>query len=115
MMPMGNLLLTLAVIFASTSALNATIYSATRASYALGRDNMLPNFFANISKRQKTPWVALMATGAILEAINHGMEASLSEALKLEEEKFVELCSTEDGYEGVTAFLEKRQPKFQDR
>ena len=32
LMPYGNLLLTLAVIFASTSALNATIYSATRAS-----------------------------------------------------------------------------------
>lgn len=66
LMPMGNLLLTLAVIFASTSALNATIYSATRASYALGRDNMLPNFFASISKKQKTPWVALLVTGAIL-------------------------------------------------
>ncbi len=66
LMPMGNLLLTLAVIFASTSALNATIYSATRASYALGRDNMLPGFFANISKKQKTPWVALLITGAIL-------------------------------------------------
>jgi amino acid transporter/nucleotide-binding universal stress UspA family protein len=66
LMPMGNLLLTLAVIFASTSALNATIYSATRASYALGRDNMLPNFFAKISRKQKTPWAALLVTGAIL-------------------------------------------------
>jgi enoyl-CoA hydratase len=56
-----------------------------------------------------------MATGAILEAINHGMETGLAEALKLEEDKFVELCSTEDGYEGVAAFLEKRQPKFQDK
>jgi len=56
-----------------------------------------------------------MATAAILEAINHGMETSLSEALKLEADKFVELCATEDGYEGVTAFLEKRQPKFKDK
>lgn len=56
-----------------------------------------------------------MATAAILKAINHGMETSLSEALKLEADKFVELCATEDGYEGVTAFLEKRQPKFKDR
>ena len=50
----GNLLLTLAVIFASTSALNATIYSASRAAYALGRDRMLPKSFARISKRHKT-------------------------------------------------------------
>ncbi|MFC1497029.1 amino acid permease [Verrucomicrobiota bacterium] len=66
LMPAGNLLLTLAVIFASTSALNATIYSATRASYALGRDRMLPSFFAKISKTRKTPWVALLFTGLII-------------------------------------------------
>ncbi len=56
-----------------------------------------------------------LATAAILEAINHGMEVDLLEALKLEEEKFIALCSTEDGYEGVSAFLQKRQPKFQDK
>jgi enoyl-CoA hydratase len=56
-----------------------------------------------------------LATSAILEAINHGMEVGLLDALKMEEEKFVALCATHDGYEGVTAFLEKRQPKFQDK
>ena len=64
--PKANLLLTLAVIFASTSALNATIYSAARASYALGRDRMLPGALALISKTRRTPWVALVATGAIV-------------------------------------------------
>lgn len=63
---LSNVLLTLAVIFAATSALNATIYSATRASYALGRDRMLPAFFANISKRRKTPYMALAFTGVIV-------------------------------------------------
>ncbi len=66
LMPFANLLLTLAVIFASTSALNATIYSATRASYALGRDRMLPRFFANISKKQHTPYIALIGTAVII-------------------------------------------------
>jgi len=56
-----------------------------------------------------------VATAAILEAINHGMEVDLDEALKMEEDKFVHLCGTEDGNEGVSAFLGKRQPKFQDR
>ena len=56
-----------------------------------------------------------MAIAAILKAINHGMEVSLLDALKLEEEEFVELCGTHDAYEGVTAFLEKRQPKFKDK
>jgi enoyl-CoA hydratase len=56
-----------------------------------------------------------VTTAAILEAINHGMECALEEALRLEADKFVYLCSTEDGFEGVCAFLEKRQPKFQDK
>ena len=44
----------------------AMIYFATRASYALGRDRMLPGFFAKISKKRKTPWVALLFTGSII-------------------------------------------------
>ncbi len=66
LMPFGNLILTLAVIFSSTSALNATIYSATRASYALGRDKMLPSLFSRIHSRRKTPYGALLCTAAIV-------------------------------------------------
>jgi amino acid transporter/nucleotide-binding universal stress UspA family protein len=66
MMPFANILLTLAVIFSSTSALNATIYSGTRAAYALGRDRMLPQAFARISEKRKTPWFALIMTGVIV-------------------------------------------------
>ena len=65
----GYLIVTLSVIFSSTSALNATIYSATRASYALGRDRMLPAGFARISKRYRTPWVALLATAVIVVVV----------------------------------------------
>ncbi|HUT32382.1 MAG TPA: amino acid permease [Planctomycetota bacterium] len=63
---LGHLLVTLAVIFSSTSALNATIYSATRASYALGRDRMLPAAFSAISRKTKTPVVALAFTSIIV-------------------------------------------------
>lgn len=66
LMPFGNFILTLAVIFSSTSALNATIYSATRASYALGRDRMLPPIFAAIHKVRNTPYGALICTGLIV-------------------------------------------------
>jgi len=62
----GPLLVTLAVLFSSTSALNATVYSAARASYALGRDGMLPAVFSKISSRRKTPWGALLFTSAIV-------------------------------------------------
>ncbi|MDP6544361.1 MAG: amino acid permease [Phycisphaerae bacterium] len=62
----GWLLVTFAIIASSTSALNATIYSATRASFALGRDRMLPPFFAKISPTRKTPYVALAFTAVIV-------------------------------------------------
>ncbi|MFW6140539.1 MAG: amino acid permease [Acidobacteriota bacterium] len=66
LMPYGDFFLTLAVIFASISALNATIYSATRASYALGRDRLLPKLFSKISKKQRTPYGALLFTGILV-------------------------------------------------
>jgi len=62
----GAWLVTAAVIFASTSALNATVFSATRVSYALGRDRMLPARFARIARKRRTPYVALAATGVIV-------------------------------------------------
>ena len=62
----GRLLVTLAVIFSATSALNATIYSATRTSYALGRDGMLPKIFSKIHAVRKTPYVALGITSILV-------------------------------------------------
>ncbi|AQQ10055.1 putative amino acid permease YhdG [Sedimentisphaera cyanobacteriorum] len=66
LMPLGNFVLTLAVIFSSTSALNATIYSGTRASYALGRDGMMPEFWSRIHEKNRTPYGALIATSVIV-------------------------------------------------
>jgi len=42
------------------------------------------------------------------------LRMSLEEGLRYEIDRFVELCDTNDMREGVTAFLEKRQPKFTD-
>ncbi len=66
LLPLGNLIAVLTVIFAATSALNATVYSATRASYALGRDRMLPAFFGRISAKRSTPHLALLATAVLV-------------------------------------------------
>ena len=58
-------------------------------------------------------WGAL-ALGAILQAVNEGLEMPLEEGLKLEAELWAKLAETEDMREGVSAFLEKRRPKFRD-
>ena len=64
-LPMGGFVAALAAIFASTSALNATIYSSTRVSFALGRDGHLPFIFEHISEKTRIPDVALLFSGSI--------------------------------------------------
>ena len=44
--------------------------------------------------------------------INKGLEMTLKEGCDLEEEKFGEICGTDDKTEGTSAFLEKRKPNF---
>ncbi len=51
----------------------------------------------------------------ILRATREGLAVPLEEGLKLEAQLFGELCDLQDMHEGLKAFLEKRQPKFQDR
>lgn len=56
-----------------------------------------------------------VAIELIQEAIHEGAKLSLSDGLKLEARLFGKVAETQDKKEGVTAFLEKRQPKFQDK
>ena len=55
---------------------------------------------------------APLAVGVILEAVQHGMEMTLTEGLQLEENLFGVICSTEDMREGTAAFLDKRPAHF---
>ena len=56
-----------------------------------------------------------VAVRLIQRAVREGSEKSLEEGLNLEAALFGLVCESEDKKEGVRAFLEKRQPKFQDR
>jgi enoyl-CoA hydratase/carnithine racemase len=48
-------------------------------------------------------------------AVNRGLESSLKDGLKIENDAFVECFSTEDVREGMQAFFEKRKPEFKGK
>ena len=58
---------------------------------------------------------APLAVRCSLEAVNKGVETSLTEGLALEASFFGLCAGTEDKQEGTRAFLEKRIPQFQGR
>ncbi len=65
-MPLGTTLLLVGGILSTMSALNATTFSSTRVSFAMGRDRNLPDFFARIHEGTRTPWMALLASGGLI-------------------------------------------------
>ncbi|OFV67960.1 MAG: cationic amino acid transporter [Candidatus Syntrophoarchaeum caldarius] len=70
-MPAGALILLIGGLMSTVSALNATIYSSSRVSFAMGRDHDLPEVFGRIHNRTRTPHISIFisATLIILMAI----------------------------------------------
>ena len=58
---------------------------------------------------------APLAVPYAMEAVNRGLEMTLSEGLYLEAVLFGVACATEDKTEGTRAFLEKRKPRWSSR
>ncbi|MBZ0299716.1 MAG: amino acid permease, partial [Anaerolineae bacterium] len=65
-MPLGTLLIMVGGLLSTMSALNATTFSSTRVSFAMGRDKALPDGFAKVSPRTHTPHVALRWSGLLI-------------------------------------------------
>jgi enoyl-CoA hydratase/carnithine racemase len=56
-----------------------------------------------------------VAVAAALRAINAGQGLPLAEGLAKERDQFAAIAASEDAYEGVTSFLEKRPAQFKDK
>ena len=55
----GVAILVLGGLFSTASALNATVYSSARVSFAMARDSNLPGPMAQVHPRRRTPHVAI--------------------------------------------------------
>jgi len=65
---LGSLLLLAAGLAATASALNVTMYSASRVAFAMGREGHLPDWIARIHPKHRTPWVAVLTCGLLIFA-----------------------------------------------
>ncbi len=66
LMPFGAFVLILAGLMSTMSALNATVYSSSRVSFAMGRDRNLPSIFGQIHEKRRTPHWAIFISGALV-------------------------------------------------
>jgi amino acid transporter/nucleotide-binding universal stress UspA family protein len=65
----GAVVLIFSGLVSTMSALNATTYSSSRVSFAMGRDRNLPAFFARIHPTRHTPHLAVIVSGALMLAM----------------------------------------------
>lgn len=65
-MPFGRLLMIIGGLFANLAALNATIYSSSRVSYALARDKSIWSKLADIHLINFTPHLAVIVSGVFM-------------------------------------------------
>ncbi len=61
----GDVLILIGGLFSTMSALNATIYSSSRVSFAMGRDRNLPAWFGRIHPARKTPHWSIVVSGLL--------------------------------------------------
>ena len=65
----GGVVLVFSGLVSTMSALNATTYSSSRVSFAMGRDRNLPIFFSRIHPLRHTPYLAVLASGGLMLAV----------------------------------------------
>lgn len=65
-MPFGAVVLAACALLLQITALNATIYSSSRVSFAMGRDGNLPRFFGKIHRERRTPHFAVLGSGVLV-------------------------------------------------
>jgi nucleotide-binding universal stress UspA family protein len=66
LIPFGAVLILAGGVLSTMSALNATTFSSTRVSFAMGRDRNLPDAFARVGEARRTPHVALLWSAVLI-------------------------------------------------
>ncbi|RQG97984.1 amino acid permease [Natrarchaeobius chitinivorans] len=65
----GSTIMIVGAVLATISSANASILSAARVNFAMGRDKILTNWLNEIHERYRTPYRAILATGLVILAL----------------------------------------------
>jgi amino acid transporter/nucleotide-binding universal stress UspA family protein len=63
---LGRIIFLIGGLFSTMSALNATVYSSSRVSFAMGRDHNLPSIFSKVHTKKRTPHMAVFISGMMI-------------------------------------------------
>jgi amino acid transporter/nucleotide-binding universal stress UspA family protein len=63
---LGALMMVIGAVLATVSSANASILSAARVNFAMGRDKILSSWLNKIHKTYRTPFRAILMTGAVI-------------------------------------------------
>jgi enoyl-CoA hydratase len=87
-------------------------YRIGLANRVVPREKLMEEAMALANKLAAKPRVAL---ALIKRCVDNGMNMDLSSGLTLERNSFVITYASEDGREGLSAFIEKRKPSFKGK
>ena len=73
-LPFGLEIIAFGMIFGSLAALNSMVFSASRVAFAMGRDRSLPRVFGRLHRRNRTPFVAIIASGVLVGLFVAGLD-----------------------------------------
>ena len=62
----GPLMMVLGAVLATVSSANASILSAARVNFAMGRDKILPSWLNKVHEKFRTPYLAIILTGGVI-------------------------------------------------
>ncbi|AFV23410.1 amino acid permease-like protein [Methanolobus psychrophilus R15] len=63
---LGKIMIVIAGLLATVSTANAAILSSSRFPFAMGRDDLIPNWFVKIHEKHDTPYRAILVTGLVM-------------------------------------------------
>ena len=71
---LGYLLINIGIGLGALTSLNSLVFSASRVSFAMGRDGALPQVFGKLHPKRRTPHVAILASAIVITVMILGFD-----------------------------------------